>query len=120
MEWRLGEHYSGQLRHERAQARAEWVIDPFLEPRTLNLKTNERALAADNRRKRFLDHPEGTPVKLATATRLRQETTLPVREIGERLDMGSRKSPSNKVYVAGNAKPKPNGGRALSRRKVTF
>ena len=43
-------------------------------------------------------HPE----KLALAARLRRETTLTIREIGQRLHMGSWKSLNNRLYLAGN------------------
>ena len=43
-------------------------------------------------------------VKLALAMRLRKETTLTIREIAERLHMGSWKSLNNKLYLAAKAK----------------
>ena len=100
MESRLGEHHSGQLRHESAQAKAERIIAEELR----RAKWKEADLK---------HHAKSDPVKLATATRLRRETTLTVREIAKRLDMGSWKSLSNKLYVAGKTKRKPNQSEKL-------
>ena len=100
MESRLGEHHSGQLRHESAQAKAERIIAEELR----RAKWKEVDLK---------DHAKNDPVKLATATRLRRETTLTVREVAKRLDMGSWKSLSNKLYVAGKTKRKPNQSEKL-------
>jgi len=39
------------------------------------------------------------PAKLALAARLRRETTLTIRQIAQRLEMGSWKSLNNKLYL---------------------
>jgi hypothetical protein len=52
------------------------------------------------------------PVKLALAMRLRKETILTIREIAERLHMGSWKSLNNKLYLAGKANRKLKNGKA--------
>ena len=95
MESRLGEHHSGQLRHESAQAKAERIIAEELR----RAQWKEPDLKA---------HAKSDPVKLATAARLRRETTLTVREVAKRLDMGGWKSLGNKLYLAGKAKRKQN------------
>ena len=51
-------------------------------------------------------HPKAPPAKLALAARLRRETTLTVREIAGRLQMGSWKSLNNKLYLAGKLENK--------------
>lgn len=90
MEPRLGEHHSGQLRHESAEAKAERIIAQEL--RRSRWKEAE-----------LKEHPKSHPVKLALATRLRKETTLTMREIAKRLHMGSWKSLNNKLYLASKA-----------------
>ncbi len=90
MEPRLGEHHSGQLRHESAAAKAEWLIAEELRGR----RWNEADLKT---------HAKNHPVKLAMAMRLRRETTLTIREIAQRLHLGSWKSLNNKLYLAGKA-----------------
>jgi len=49
---------------------------------------------------------------LALAMRLRKETTLTIREIAERLYMGSWKSLNNKLYLAGKTSRTPTDGKA--------
>ena len=39
------------------------------------------------------------PAKLALAARLRRETTLTIRQIAQRLEMGSWKSLNHKLYL---------------------
>jgi len=51
-------------------------------------------------------HLKSHPAKLALAARLRRETTLTVREIANRLRMGSWKSLNNKLYLAGKMQMK--------------
>ena len=43
------------------------------------------------------------PAKLQLALRLRRETTLTIRQIAQRLHMGSWKSLNNKLYLAAKA-----------------
>ena len=94
MEGQLGEHHSGQLRHESAAAKGERIILAELK----RVQWTE----ADLER-----HPKTHPQKLAMAARLRRETTLTVREIADRLRMGSWKSLNNKLYLAGRTPPQP-------------
>ena len=57
---------------------------------------------------RDLDHldqrAKGDPAKLALAARLRRETTLTIRQIAERLRLGSWQSLNNKLYLLRQAK----------------
>ena len=55
--------------------------------------------------------PESGALRLAVATRLRRETTLTIREIAQRLHLGSWKSLNNKLYLARKAK-EPTQGKA--------
>jgi len=76
MQPQLGEHHSGQRRHESAEAKGERIIAEELR----RLKWKEKDL---------LQQPKGEPAKVAIAARLRRETTLTIREIAKRLRMGS-------------------------------
>jgi putative transposase len=93
MEGQLGEHHSGQLRHESAQAKGERIIGEELK----RLKWQDKDLQ---------EHPKTDAAKLAVAVRLRRETTLTIREIAERLHLGSWKSLNNRLYLAGKARQK--------------
>ena len=42
---------------------------------------------------------KGDPAKLALAARLQRQTTLRIRQVGQRLHMGSWKSLNNKLYL---------------------
>jgi len=88
IEGKLGEHHSGRLRQECAEARGERIIAEELK----RLKWKEPDLKAT---------PKTHPEKLALAGRLRRETTLTIRRIAQRLHMGSWKSLNNKLYLAG-------------------
>jgi len=90
MEGQLGEYHSGQLRYESAAAKAERIIAEELK----RAKWKEADWEA---------HPKTDSRKLVVAARLRRETTLTVREIAQRLHMGSWKSLNNKLYIAGKA-----------------
>jgi hypothetical protein len=81
------------LRHESAEAKGERIIAAELK----RLKWKE----TDLKEKRKTD-----PEKLAMAGRLRRETTLTVREIAQRLRMGSWKSLNNRLYLAGKQNAK--------------
>ena len=76
MESKLGEHHSGRLRHESAQAKGERIVVEELK----RLKWKETDLK---------ETPKTHPEKLAMARRLRRETTLTIREIAQRLHVGS-------------------------------
>ena len=88
MERKLGERHSGQLRHESTQAKGERIIVEELQ----RLKWKEADLKGT---------PKTHPEKLSMARRLRRETTLTIREIAQRMHMGSWKSLNNKLYLAG-------------------
>ena len=83
---RLGEHHAGQLRQESALAKAERIIGAELK----GLNWGEKELKAQ---------AKNDPAKLALAARLRRETTLTIRQIAQRLEMGSWKSLNNKLYL---------------------
>jgi putative transposase len=88
IEGKLGEHHSGRLRHESAEAKGERIIAEELK----RLKWKEAELK---------ETPKTHPKKLTVAGRLRRETTLTIREIAQRLHMGSWKSLNNRLYLAG-------------------
>jgi hypothetical protein len=52
------------------------------------------------------ERPKTDAAKLAVAVRLRRETTLTIREIAQRLHLGSWKSLNNRLYLAGKAEKK--------------
>jgi len=79
IEGRLGEHHAGQLRRETAEAKADRIIGEEL-PRL-------GWTAADLAQRHKTD-----PGKVAIGARLRRETTLPIRWIADRLQMGTWKS----------------------------
>ena len=63
----------------------------------------ERILAEELKRRRWQQtalqtRPEGDPVKVALAARLRAETTMTVRWIAERLGMGARGHLNHLLY----------------------
>jgi REP element-mobilizing transposase RayT len=87
IEGKVGEHHFGQLRLETAQAKAERLIAEEL----ARLAWQESDLAL--RRKQY-------PGKLQIAIRLRKETTLSVRQIAERLHLGTPKSASLRLLMA--------------------
>jgi putative transposase len=100
MEGKLGEHHSGQMRRESAEARAERIVVAELK----RLKWSQGELG--KRRK-------SDPAKLELAVRLRRETTLTIRQIAQRLHMGSWKSLNNQLYLARKA-----GGKRAKREKA--
>jgi hypothetical protein len=87
MEGKVGEHRFGQLRLETAQAKGERLIAEEL----ACLAWQESDLAL--RRKQ-------DPGKLQIASRLRKETTLSVRQIAERLHLGTPKSAGFRLLTA--------------------
>lgn len=88
MDPQLGDHHSGELRWKGAQAKAKRIIAEALK----ELKWKERDLK---------DRPKGDPEKVELAWRLRKKTTLTIRQIAERLSMGSWKSLNSKLYLFG-------------------
>ena len=79
------EHHTGELARENSQARAERIITEHLAASGWN--------PADLRRR-----PKSDPTKLALAARLRQETTLTVKQIAERLSLGTPKSATTALH----------------------
>ena len=85
MEGKLGEHHSGELHRESAEARAERIMAEELG--RLGWKPAELA------RRRKTD-----PRKLAIAARLREQTTLPLKEIAARVHLGTSKSANARLH----------------------
>ena len=85
MAGRLGDHHSGALRQESAQAKAERIIAEEL----IRLGWQESDLAA--RRK-------NDPDKLAIAGRVRKETTVLLKWIAARVRLGTSKSANAKLH----------------------
>jgi putative transposase len=79
IEGRLGEHHAGELRRESAEVRAERIIGEELE------RLGWTAVDLAQRHKT-------DPGKVSIGARLRRETTLPMRWIADRLQMGTWKS----------------------------
>jgi REP element-mobilizing transposase RayT len=95
IEGKLGEHHSGEMRQESAQAKGERIIGEDLK----RLRWSERDLQ---------QRPKSEAKKLELAARLRRETTLTIRQIAERLHLGSWKSLNNKLYLRSRGKGKRN------------
>ncbi|MHB8520792.1 MAG: hypothetical protein ACYDH9_08530 [Limisphaerales bacterium] len=85
MDGKLGEHHSGELKRESAEAKAERIIWEELKRR--------RWTEADLKQRAKSD-----PAKLALAARVRRETTLTIRWIAGRLHLGSWKSLNAKLH----------------------
>jgi REP element-mobilizing transposase RayT len=85
MEGKLGEHHSGELRRETAEAKAERIVAEELSRQGWN----ESDLAT--RRK-------NDPGKLRIAARLRRETTLTIKAIASRVHLGSSRSAYVRLY----------------------
>ena len=84
MEKGLGDHHTGALHLEAAQARAERILAEEL--------ARLGWTAADLSKRRKSD-----PDKLAIAARLRKETTLTIKRIAVRLNLGSAKSAKTRM-----------------------
>ena len=87
MEGGLGEHHAGDLRLEAAEAKAERLLAEELQ----RLGWNEDEL----RRKRKND-----PCKIAIAVRLRRETTLSIKAIAARVELGSYHTANARLHRA--------------------
>ena len=85
MEGKLGPHHSGELRRESAEAKAERIMVAELK----RLGWTEGDLAT--RRK-------SDPLKLALATRLRKETTLSLKAIAKRVQLGTAKGANTNLH----------------------
>ena len=79
MEGNLGENHSGELHRETAVQKANRIICE--EMSRLGWKETE-----------LVSRLKNDPAKLAVAARVRTETTLPIKWIAERLQMGTSKS----------------------------
>ena len=85
MSGHLGRNHSGALRRESQWARAEALVAQELS----RLGWGEEDLR---------QRPKGDAAKVALAARLRQETTLTIGQIAQRLRMGSRNTLNNHLY----------------------
>ena len=92
MEGELGDHHSGQLHRETAEAKAERIIAE--EPGRLKWQTAE-----------LEQRPKTDPGKLAIPARLRKETTLSIKDISARVCLGSFKSANARLHVWMNQTP---------------
>ena len=92
MEGKLGDNHPGQLRRESGEAKAQRIIVEEL----ARLGWSQADLA----RRRKSD-----PAKLALAARLRNETTLSIREIATRVHLGKPKGAKSNLHkwMRGNA-----------------
>ena len=91
----MGEHHSGELRRESAQAKGERIIGEEWK----RLKWSKRDLR---------QRPRSDAAKWNLAARLRRKTTLTIRQTAERLHLGSWKSLNNELYLRRRGKGKCN------------
>jgi len=82
---RMGEHHYGEERRESAEEKAQRLVAEGLR--------KARWKEADLRRRRKSD-----PVKIGLATRLRRETTMTLKWIAERLQMGAWTHLNKRLY----------------------
>ncbi len=85
MEGRLGEHHAGDLRRKSAEVKGRRIIEEELQ----RLGWSESDLSGQ---------PKSAAAKLALAARLRRETTLPLKWISARVNLGSTKSANAKLH----------------------
>jgi putative transposase len=85
MSGQLGEHHAGQLRRETAEAKAERIISEQLQQ--MGWKETELG-----------QRGKSDPGKLALAAQLRRETTLPIKWIAARLQLGTSKSANSNLH----------------------
>ena len=85
MEGKVGENHPGQTRFETAQAKGERLIAEEL----ARLNWTEQDLAA---------RPKSDRLKLALAARLRQQTTLTVKQVAKRLHLGQPKGARTNLH----------------------
>jgi putative transposase len=85
MEGKVGDNHPGETRLETAEAKAERLIVAELE----RLNWTEEELRT---------YPKSDPRKLAMAVRLRQETTLSIKQIAERLHLGKPKGARSNLH----------------------
>ena len=93
---KLGENHSGELRRETAEQKANRILTEELSSRGWT----EADLAARRR---------SDPGKLAIAARLRKETTLTIKWIAARVQIGTAKGAKSVLYrsACGQRQPKP-------------
>jgi hypothetical protein len=87
MEGKLGDHHSGELRRETAEAKAERIIAEEL-PR-LGWSGYELSTRRKN-----------DPGKMAIAVRLRRETTLSIKDIANRVHLGTSNTANARLHKA--------------------
>ena len=85
MEGKLGENHSGELHRESAEQKANRIIAEELS--RLGWKESDLSSRLKN-----------DPGKLLMAVRVRKETTLPIRWIAIRLQMGTSKSVKSMLH----------------------
>ena len=88
---KVGEHHYGAERQESAEEKAEGLVVEWLRA----ARVKEQTLG---------QIPKGAPVKLAVAQRLRSETTVSLKWIAARLQMGAWTSLNNLLYRKRRAK----------------
>lgn len=84
-EGKLGEHRSGGLRRETAEAKAERLVEEELR----SLGWTQEDLAT---------HRKSDPGKLAIAAGLRRETTLSIKAIAARVQLGASKGANSNLH----------------------
>jgi hypothetical protein len=84
---KIGEHHSGNLRLETAEAKAERIVTEEL--RRLNWKESD-----------LVSRRKSDPGKLEIAARLRRETTLTIKAIANRTHLGTSKSANIRLHTA--------------------
>ncbi len=87
MEGELGEHHAGELRLEAAQAKAERLVGEEL--RRLGWSKED-----------LIRRRKNDPGKLAIAVRLRRETTLSIKAIAARVELGTYNTASSRLHRA--------------------
>jgi hypothetical protein len=92
MAGKLGEHHAGEWRRESGEAKAERLVGQELK----RLGWTEADLAV--RRK-------SDPLKLAIAARLRRETTLTLKAIAARVQLGTSKGANPNPHKWMRARP---------------
>jgi putative transposase len=96
MEDKLGEHHSGELRRESAQAKGERIVAEELRRRGWTEKD-------------LKERPKSDAGKLAIAARLRKETTLSIKSLAGRVQLGTSKSANARLHQwmsrSGQGKP---------------
>jgi hypothetical protein len=89
MDGKLGENHSGELHRETAEQKANRIVSEELSRRGWT----ESDLAARRR---------SDPDKLAIAVRVRNETTLPVKWIAARVQIGTAKGAKSVLHRSGH------------------